>query len=396
MGGGGWAAVAVCSRPIFPPRLPRQGADPLELPSSHRVPVSWLRENACAPIRWRTVTEILPQGAATPTDLEYLRAELLQYKGVTQTIKKQRANGIWAGNILGLAANKAQGIKDVGTVAQYRRLLELGLPQSERVFRRSERTLFRLLSRDEDPALFFEHQKATKTNPDLAIWTRDMMRQATTAALAHAGLVEDPRVRGAAHKIATRMSQFLRSELAEKPIKRKASRNILEPEAYPPTVYSVAIMAYMPDLQRERAGFVERLGAYISQPETKRSYVIKVGRKIIQPTVHVLGDPLRAESNGNPKDLPFALHWIELLVRLGMLKQSSTAQRILGRLLRDCDANGVWNPRNLRAFPKSSSRLADFAFPLELDGKTLERRKADVTFRLAHIAKLAGWDLEFV
>jgi hypothetical protein len=189
-------------------------------------------------------------------------------------------------------------------------LNELGLPQSERVFRRSERTLFRLLSRDEDPALFFEHQKATKTNPDLAIWTRDMMRQATTAALAHAGLVEDPRVRGAAHKIATRMSQFLRSELAEKPIKRKASRNILEPEAYPPTVYSVAIMAYMPDLQRERAGFVERLGAYISQPETKRSYVIKVGRKIIQPTVHVLGDPLRAESNGNPKDLPFALHWI--------------------------------------------------------------------------------------
>jgi len=231
--------------------LPRQGAEPLELPSSHRVPVNWLRENACAPIRWRTVTEILPQGAATPTDLEYLRAELLQYKGVTQTIKKQRANGIWAGNILGLAANKAQGIKDVGTVAQYRRLLELGLPQSERVFRRSERTLFRLLSRDEDPALFFEHQKATKTNPDLAIWTRDMMRQATTAALAHAGLVEDPRVRGAAHKIATRMSQFLRSELAEKPIKRKASRNILEPEAYPPTVYSVAIMAYMPDLQRE-------------------------------------------------------------------------------------------------------------------------------------------------
>ena len=396
MGGGGWAAVAVCSRPIFPPQLPRQGADPLELPSSHRVPVSWLRENACAPIRWRTVTEILPQGAATPADVEYLRAELLQYKGVTQTIKKQKANGVWAGNILGLAANKAQGIKDVGTVAQYRRLLELGLPQSERVFRLTERTFFRLLSRDEDPALLFEHQKATKTNPSLVTWARDMMREGAAVSLAQAGLMEDPRVRGAAHKITTRVSQFLRSELAEKAIKRKASRNILDPGAYPPTVYSVAIVAYMPNLQRERAGFVERLGAYLSQPETKRSYVIKVGRKVIQPTVQVLGDPLRAESNGNPRDLPFALHWIELLVRMQMLERSSTAQRILGRLLRDCDADGVWNPRNLRALPKSSSRLADFAFPLELDGRTLERRKADVTFRLAHIAKLAGWDLEYV
>ena len=376
--------------------MPWQGADPLELPSSHRVPVSWLRDNACAPIRWRTVTEILPQGAATPADVEELRAELLQYKGVTQTIKKQRAQGVWGGNILGLTANKAQGIKDVGTVPQYRRLLELGVPRSERAFRLTERTMFRLLSRDEDPALLFEHQKAAKTNADLSIWARDMMREGATVALAQAGLMEDPRVRGSAHKIATRLSQFLRSELAEKPIKRKASRNILDPAAYPPTVYSVAIVAYMPNLQRERAGFVERLGAFLSTPETKRSYVIPVGRKIIKPTVQVLGDPLRAESNGNPRDLPFALHWIELLVRMRMLGESSTAQRILGRLLRDCDRDGVWNPRNLRALPKSSSRLADFAYPLELDGKTLERRKADVTFRLAHIAKLAGWDLEYV
>ncbi len=396
MGGGGRAASAVCSRPIFPPRLPRQGADPLELPSSHRVPVSWLRENACAPIRWRTVTEILPQGAATPADLEELRAELLQYKGVTATVKKQKANGVWAGNILGLTANKAQGIKDVGTVAQYRRLLEMGVPRSERVFRLTERTLFRLLSRDEDPALLFEHQKAAKTNADLSIWARDMMREGATAALTQAGLMEDPRVRGAAHKIATRISQFLRSEIAEKPIRRKASRNILDSAAYPPTVHSVAIMAYMPNLQRERAGFVERLGAYLSEPETKRTYVIQVGRKVMKPTTHVLGDPLRAESSGNPKDLPFALHWIELLVRLRMLGQSSTAQRILNRLLRECDSDGVWNPGNLRALPKSSSRLADFAYPLELDGKTLERRKADVTFRLANIAKLAGWDLEYV
>ena len=376
--------------------MPRQGADQLELPTSHRVPVSWLRENACAPIRWRTVTEILPRGAATPSDLAELRAELLEYKGVTQTVRKQRSGGVWGGNILGIAPNKAQGIKDVGTVAQYRHLLELGVPRDERAFRATERTFFRLLSRDDDPGLLFEYQKAAKANLELALWARDMMREGATAALAHAGLIDDPRVRGAAHKIVTRVSQFLRSELAEKPIKRKASRNILDPDAYPPTLYSVAIVAYMPNLQRERAGFVDRLSAFLSQPETKRSYVIQIGRKVIKPHVQMLGDPLRAESNGNPKDLPFALHWIELLARLGMLEQSATAQRILAKLLRDCDADGVWGPRNLRAFPKSSSRLGDFAYPLEVDGKSQERRKADVTFRLALIASLAGWELEYV
>ncbi len=255
--------------------------------------------------------------------------------------------------------------------------------------------LFRLLSRDDDPALVFEYQKAAKTNPALGLWARGLMREGATAALAHAGHINDPRVRGAAHRIATNVSQFLRSELSEKPVVRRGSRNLLHPDAYPPTLFSIAIVAYMPTLQRERAGFLERLGHYLSQPATKRAYTIHIGRKVIKPQFHLLGDPLKADSAGNPKDLPFALHWIELLVRAGMLHTSPTGQRILGRLLRECDEQGVWQPKNLRALPKSPSRLADFAFPLELDGKTIERRKADVTFRLALIAKLAGWSLDY-
>jgi hypothetical protein len=340
------------------------------------------------------VHEILSPGAASPADIALLREELLQYKPVVQNIRRQKDTGVWGGNILGIAPSKAQGIRDIGTVARYRQLIELGVPPTERPCRRAERVFFRLLSRDDDPALLFEYRKAAKTNPGLGEWARDLMREAATAALAQGGHVEDPRVRGAAHRIATRVSQFLRSDLANKPIIRRGSRNLLDPDAYPPTVFSVAQVAYMPNLQRERAGFVERLGSYLGTPQTKRTYVIKIGRKIIQPTFHILGDPLLADSAGNAKDLPFALHWIELLARLGMLHVSSVAQRILGRLLRECDARGVWSPRNLRAIPKSKSRLADFAFPLEVDSRNPERRKADVTFRIALIAKLAGWKLE--
>ncbi len=339
-------------------------------------------------------TEILPPGSVSDDELAQLKNEVLQYRKVKQILRKQRTNGSWSGNILGISASKAQGIKDVGTMVRYRQLTELGVPRDQRAYRHADRLFYRILSRDDDPALLFEYQKAAKTNPELARWARDMFREAATATLAHANLIEDPRVRGAAHRIVTNLSQFLRSELAEKPIIRKSSHNILQAGACPPTVFSVATMAFMPRLQRERAGFVDRLEAYITKPAPKRTYVVSLGRKTVKPTFYILGEPLRADAAGNPKDLPFALHWIELLIRLGMLKQSSVAVRILSRLIRECDANGVWNPHNLRTLPKSASKLADFGFPLEVDGRTAERRRADVTFRLALLAKLAGWDLE--
>lgn len=366
-----------------------------DLPTSHRVPVSWLRVHATPSIKWRTLKEILPPDAAAPEDYVALRTAVMESKPVQQVLKKQRRSGLWGDNVLGLAANKTLGYKDVGTIAQYRRLIELGVTPDERAFRLPNRFLFRLLSRDESPELLAEYRTATKGNPGLVPWARDHFREGAAAALAHGGLIEDPRVRGAAHRIASQVSHFLRSEYWEKPIIRRANRNILHPEAYPPTTLSVALLAYMPALQRERAGFVERLASYLGQAPVKKQYVVMMGRKAIQPVYYLLSNPLEADRAGAPKDLPFALHWIELLVRLGMLQSNENAVRILRWLLAAVDGRGVWAPKNLRALPKSPSKLADFMFPLELDGKTPERRQSDVTFRLALIAKLAGWELEY-
>lgn len=366
-----------------------------DLPSSHRVPVSWLRANAAPSIKWRTLNDILPPGSATPEEYAALQAEVMESKQVQQVLKKQRKSGLWGDNLLGLAANKTQGYKDVGTIAQYRRLVELGVPRDHRAFRLADRFLYRILSRDDSPDLLAEYKSACKNNADLATWCREPFREGATAALAAAGMTEDPRVRGAAHRIVSQVSHFLRSDIAEKPIIRRSNRNVLHPEAYPPTTFSVAIIAYMPSLQRERAGFVERLTTYIAESASKRQYVITVGRKVIQPTYIVLGNPIEADRSGNPKDLPLALHWMELLVRMGMLHTNEVAVRVLGKLLSDLDEQGVWAPKSLRSIPKSKSRLADFMFPLEADGKVMERRQSDVTFRLAYIAKLAGWELEY-
>ena len=321
---------------------------------------------------------------------------MLDQKAVVQILRKQKPNGTWGDNILGVHPVRWKILDDVGTVSRYRRLVELGVPASERAFRLTDRLFYRLLSKDDAPELMFEFRKAGKASPDLATWVRGAMREAATTALAQAGQVEDPRVRGAAHRIASDVSQFLRSELADKPLIRRGNRTILHPAACPPTVFSVAMVALMPNLQRERAGFVERLTAFLAKPTAKREYVVVVGKKAVKPVFQLLGDPIQADSAGHPKDLALALHWIEVLVRLGALHTSETAQRVLARLLKECDGQGVWAPKSLRSLPKSPSKLADFAFPLELEGKTPERRQADVTFRLALIAKLAGWQLEFV
>ena len=288
-----------------------------------------------------------------------------------------------------------EGIRGPGTVFNYRRLVEFGVPATSRPFRLAERVFFPLLSKADDPKLLYEFKKHAQAHPRIGPWARSMMQQGVAAALAEAGRERDPRVRGAAQRILNGISQFLRSDLAAKPLVKHGTRYILHPDASPPTVFAMSLFARLPAIQRERGGLVDRLGQYLSAPAPKKSYVMLFGRKVVKPTFYLLGEPLHADSAGNAKDLPFALHWIEILARLGVLHYSGVAQRILARLLRNVDEEGVWSPKGLRSLPKSSSHLADFAFPLEGDTKTAASKRADVTFRLALIAKILKRHLEY-
>ena len=316
-------------------------------------------------------------------------------KAAAAVAKKQKDTGIWGGNLLASAPSAAQGIKDVGTIAQYRRLLQLAWPLDGRPFKLADRVLFRLLTRDENPALLYEYQKVVAAEPAAAEWVRGLTREAASCALAEAGHAEDPRLRGSGHRIANAISQFLRSPLAEKPFIRSAKNIVLHPEAHPPSWYSVAMLGSMPNLQRERAGFTERLGHYLAQPAPKKAFVVQLGRKVIKPTHLLLGDPIEADSKGTAKDLPLALLYIELLARIGALHTAPVATRVLARTLKDCEDTGVWNPKGLRSTPKALNNLTYHYYPLHLETKAPEDRQVDVTFRLALIAKLLGWAVEY-
>ena len=382
--------------PARSPRSLQPGRAPLELPTHHRIPLGWLLEHGSETVRLRTYQELAAAGTVPPETLEAAIQAVVNSKQALAVVKKQKDNGIWGGNLLALAPSAKEGIKDIGTIPQYRRLIQLGYPRSGRPFKLADRVLYRLLSKDQDPFLQFEFAKLAKDSPASGEWARELMREAASAALAEAGYLEDPRLRGSAHKIATAVSQFLRSPLAEKPFIRVANKAVLDPEAHPPTWYSLAMIAAMPNLQRERGGFTERLGQYLTQPAPKRAFALMVGKRTVKSDFLLLGDPIEADSKGNAADVPLALHFIEELARIGALAASPVAAKVLQRLLDDCDERGVWRPKHLKATPRALHKVTYHSWPLSPENKSPEGRLVDVTFRLALIAKLLGWSLEFV
>lgn len=368
----------------------------LDLPTTHRVPVTWLLEHGSESIRLRTRRELAYQPVPPPPEA-YAADEtaVVNSKLAQAVVRKQKDNGVWGDNLLGLAPLAKEGIKDTGTVPSYRRLLQLGYPRTGRPFKLADRILFRLLSRDDDPFLQFEFSKFYRDSTAAGEWAREHMREAAAAALAEAGYIEDPRLRGAAHKIASAVSAFLRSPLAEKPFVRSGAKTILNPEAHPPTWYSVAMIAAMPNLQRERAGFTERLGQYLGLAAPKKAFVWQIGKKVLRPDVLLLGDPLVADAKGNPRDIPLALHFIELLARINALHTNPVATKVLARLISECDEEGVWRPKALKAAPRAVNKITYHYYPLHLESKSADSRLVDVTFRLALIAKVLGWSLEY-
>jgi len=368
----------------------------LEIPSTHTVPLSWLFEAASPPIQYRTLTEVIPESGRDLERVTALREQVLHDKEALAITRKQKDTGLWGGNLLAPEPSKAFGWKERGTVYQYRRLLELGWPPDARPFRFADRFLFRLLSRDDDPALLVEFQRVAKGDPGLALWARSMGAQAAAAALARGAHQDDPRLRGAAHRIASDISTYLRSEIAQKPFRKAQGKTVLDPLSYTPTVFSIEMLAFMPAVQRERAGFLERLAAYFSVPTPRRVFFIQAGKKLFRPLFEILGDPLHADAQGRLDDIPFALYWIELLARLGIVRQVPSAARVLARLYSECSDQGIWSPKSLRAMPKSENPVVAHYFPLEGPGKSPAQRQTDVTFRLALIARLVGIPLNIV
>jgi hypothetical protein len=355
------------------------------------MPVSWILDNAAAPIQYRTIIELLKGSAAPPAKWESL---VYGFKPALELALTQRPDATWSGTMLTLPTAKGTMFEGVGTIHAVRRLLEYGWTREAPPIDQARRVLFRLLAEDDDPANAYELAPKPSKHPDIdAIRrARQIVREAAGMVLAQAGYEADPRVRGAAQRMLARLTSYLRSPLALKPWVRVGNKQVLAAEAAPPSVFALWMYAFMPHFRHEHHDQFETLSRHLLQPLPRQEPVQVVGDALVTQPHVVLGDEL-PHRNAVDADVPKALGWLELMARLGFLKKSEQWTKLFERFLADRDADGVWRPHKGAAPIKSQDPYGWAMYGLQPPGDG-EGRSADVTFRLGLIARLAGRPIE--
>jgi hypothetical protein len=304
----------------------------------------------------------------------------------------QQADGRWGRTMLGIPTGRAGHFEGVGTITAVRRLLEYGWDRESPPLVRVRRLLFRMLAEDDDPAYLFEYAVKSRSEEDAARRGRAILREAAASALAQAGYEGDPRLRGAARRILDRINAYLKSPMAQKPWVRVGNRQVLPPEAAPPSIFALTMLAYMPFFRSEYHEHVERLYTFLTQPLPRQESAQLVGGAIVVQPHLVLGD-LLPHRNAVDADVPAALMWLELMARLGFLRRNENWSKLLDRFADDCDRSGVWHPHKGMAMPRTASPYVWPMFPLE-EPSAGEERWADVTLRIGIIARAAGRTIE--
>ena len=367
-------------------------AGPLAPTTPVEFPMTWLLEHASNAIRYRAIADV---GRLSGNAVKEAAVLAYAYPPALTLAMAQSVDGVWNGAMLDVPSARAEHFERVGTISAFRRLLEYGWDKDSPPLLRTRRVLFRLLAEDNDPAYAFELAPPEgEDSLELLKRGRLILREAAAAALAQAGYEGDPRLRGAARRILDRVDAYLRSPLVHKPWVRVGNKQVLAPEATPPSIYALSMLAHMPLFRNENHVPLDRLFQFVSQPLPRQESAQLYGSTVVEQPHLVLGDML-ANRNVADADVPFALSWLELMARLGFLRKNEGWSKLFERFLDDRDRDLVWHPHKGLAMPKSTNPFVWPSFPLEQMTHG-EERWTDVTFRLGLIARLSGRPLELV
>jgi hypothetical protein len=371
---------------LSPDQVPEGNGGSIEL-NAVQFPLGWILNNASAAIQYRAIIDV----AGFNHDREGYRRLSLAFAPALKVAIEQGGDGTWGDSILEVPDDNGSGNR-IGTIPAFRRLLEYGWERESPPLVRARRVLFRLLAEDDDADQLYEFRESCGNDPDLIHRARGILRGAAAAALAHAGYEKDPRLRGAARRMLARVDSYLTSPLAEKPWVRVGNRQVLAPEANPPSIHVLTMVAHMPLFRSENHSTVNRLFAHLSQPLPRQEAYQLVGKHIVSQPHLVLGDPLSSR-NVADADVPFALTWLELMARLQFLRRNEGWVSLFERFLDDRDRDYVWHPHRGTAKPRTTNPDVWAQFPLD-EGAMGEDRWSDVTFRLGLIARLLGRPIE--
>nr|MBA3672375.1 hypothetical protein [Gemmatimonadaceae bacterium] len=282
-------AADAASPAVTPPAPPAVPAAPPPPPGPVRFPLDWLLAHAAAPIRYRALTEV---ARLAPGDAEKISVLPFTHPDALMLSVQQSPDGTWAGGMLTIPSASAKRFEGVGTIPAVRRLIEYGWNREAPPLLHARRILFRLLAEDDDPTFLFELGGKHAPDEESARRSRTLLREAAAATLAQAGYEGDPRLRGAARRILTRLADYLRSPLAQKPFIRQGNQHMLAAEACPPSMYSLAMLAYMPLFRAEHHREMDALYNHLIQPQPRQEAVQLCGKRVLPVPHLVLGDAL--------------------------------------------------------------------------------------------------------
>jgi hypothetical protein len=377
------------SPPINPPAA--SPLTPASAPSSLSFPINWLLDHAAGPIKYRSLVEVAK--LAAPIN-EQVAALPFTHRPALTLALAQQPDGTWGRSMLTLPSSRSENFDGIGTITAARRLLEYGWDKDAPPLVHARRVLFRLLAEDNDPEYLFELGGKSQPDEDMARRGRAILREAAAATLAQAGYEGDPRLRGAARRITERVVAYLRSPLAQKPFVRVGNQHVLPPEAAPPSIYALLMLAYMPLFRTEHHDAMEVLYHHVAQPLPRQEPMQLCGKKVVAQPHLVLGDQL-ANRNVADADVVFAVVWLELMARLGFLRKNESWSKLYDRFLEDRDEHGVWHPHKGTAAPRTTNPFVWPMYPLE-DHPAGDERWTDITFRLGLIGRLAGRTIDLV
>lgn len=343
-------------------------------------------------MQYRAIIDVAKLGSEATSGLAYLP---YAYGPAIELATQAAVDGVWNRSMLALPSQRAEHFEGIGTVPAFRRLTEYGWDKDGPPLFHTRRVLFRLLAEDNERSQLYELAPTkAKVEEEFLMSQRQILREAAGAALAGGGFEGDPRLRGLARRTFDRIADFLRSPLAEKPWIRVGNKQVLHPDAFPPTMYALHLIAHMPLFQSEHYEAMNLLYEYLTRPLPRQESVQQIGTQLCPVPHLVLGD-LLPHRNAVEDDVPAALGWLELMARLGFLRRNDNWTKMYERFVDDTDRTGVWHPHKGMAMPKSSNSYVWPMFPLE-QAHGGEERWADVTFRIGLIARLSGRPVDLI
>ena len=351
-------------------------------------PTPWLLENACAPIRYRLLVELLERDKDDP-DVAKARAEVAAYAPAVKLQRTQRKDGTWGGRVHAGDPRKLETSLENGLTQLY----ELGWTRESKPVKQAAATLRSFMTAKRD-LKFFEFAKLVKADERRERYYRWHLRILALGLLIRGGY-QDDRSRLSVLELLDLCAGFVDDPVSRNPTEEIGASHPLIRQAawrrdYPflPDMPLLRIFAFSPwlldgELAKMR---LKKISDYVLG-ETYQRLAPDVGLVRTAKGSFVKGDGLRLRSvdwyqkHGHLDELLVSM---ELLARLGLLNRYPQLMAHLEWLHAQQSKEGRWNlPGKLL---NESSRWTAL-MRLEKDWRSPARKEADLTFRLLLILK---------